>query len=106
MRKCQTSRNFSWVCMRCQIVLAEVRWVVQASVRPHSGGGAQSAHTHDGSGSRVMELELLCLNETLSNSGTPPRIYFNSLFRTSAAEGASQDRPEEGASQDAKPEQP
>ena len=52
-----------------------------------------------------MELELLCLNETLSNSGTPPRIYFNSLFRTSAAEGASQDRPEEGAGHDTKPEQ-
>ena len=52
-----------------------------------------------------MELELLCLNETLSNSGTPPRIYFNSLFRTSAADRASQDQPEKETGQDAKPEQ-
>lgn len=77
---------------------------MQAPVRPQSGGGAPSAHTQDGSGSRVMELELLCLNETLSNSASPPRIYFNSLFRTSAAEGAT-DWPEEGAGHDTKPEQ-
>ena len=88
-------------------LLDKVRILVQGSVRPQSGGGAPSAQTQDGSGSRVMELELLCLNETLSNSGSPPRIYFNSLFRTSAAEGASQDQPEEGApsGQDAKAEQ-
>lgn len=31
-----------------------------------------------------MEVELLCLNERLSDSRSPPRIYFNSLFaRTS-----------------------
>jgi hypothetical protein len=31
-------------------------------------------------GHGLMEIELLCLNESLSESGSPPSIYFNSLF--------------------------
>ena len=31
-----------------------------------------------------MEVELLCLNESLSDSGSPPNIYFNSLFMPDA----------------------
>ncbi|CAL5227204.1 g10121 [Coccomyxa viridis] len=35
-------------------------------------------------GPRLMEVELLCLNESLSDSGSPPSIYFNSLFMPDA----------------------
>ncbi len=31
-------------------------------------------------GRGLIEIELLCLNERLSDSGSPPSIYFNSLF--------------------------
>ena len=37
-------------------------------------------------GRRLMEVELLCLNESLSDSGSPPSIYFNSLFMPDAEE--------------------
>ena len=37
-------------------------------------------------GRGLMEIELLCLNESLSESGSPPSIYFNSLFMHDAQE--------------------
>ena len=36
-----------------------------------------------------MEVELLCLNESLSDSGSPPSIYFNSLFMPDALQRVS-----------------
>ena len=38
-------------------------------------------------GPRLMEVELLCLNESLSDSGSPPSIYFNILFMPDALQG-------------------
>ncbi len=37
-------------------------------------------------GRRFVEIELLCLNESLSDSGSPLSIYFNSLFTPDAEE--------------------
>ena len=38
-----------------------------------------------------MEIELLCLNESLSESGSPPSIYFNSLFAHDGQEDHERD---------------
>ena len=38
-----------------------------------------------------MEIELLCLNESLSESGSPPSIYFNSLFAHDAQDDHERD---------------
>ena len=47
--------------------------------------GAVQQSSSDG-GRRFVEIELLCLKESLSDSGSPPSIYFNSLFRPDAEE--------------------
>lgn len=47
----------------------------------HSPGSPQQSSID---GRRLMEVELLCLNESLSDCGSPPNIYFNSLFMPEA----------------------
>ena len=64
-----------------------------------SPDAAGSHQLGSGDGHRLVEVELLCLNESLSDSGSPPHIYFNSLFmpeaqtgeRTEAGPGATPD---------------
>ncbi len=64
--------------------------LLQAGHPTKSLGGKDAQGTPQQSssdGRRPMEVELLCLNESLSDSGSPPNIYFNSLFMPDTEEG-------------------